>query len=81
MSCVDRKLVEDKIVVPILTGQPDDETALLRTESARIKAICLDTRKIGRLLPGLSKNIKAAQAKLDKRLAAHHAAEAAAPSL
>jgi len=79
MSGVDRKIIEDKIVVPILTGQIDDEAPLLRTELARIRAIRLDTRKIDRLLPGLAKNIRAAQVKLDERLAARRKVEAAEP--
>jgi hypothetical protein len=79
MTGVDRKLVENKIVVPILTGQTDDEASLLRTESARIKSIRLDTRKIDRLLPGLAKNIKAAQAKFDERLAACRLVEKTEP--
>lgn len=78
-SGIDRKLIEDKIVVPILTGQTDDEAPLLRTESTRIKSIRLDTRKIDRLLPGFVKYIKAAQTKLDERLAARRGVEAAEP--
>jgi hypothetical protein len=79
-SNIDRKVIEDKIVVPILTGQTGNEAPLLRSEAARIKAIRLDTRKVDRLLPGFAKNINAAQARVDERLAARRTTEAAEPS-
>lgn len=76
---IDRKIVDEKFVVPILTGQTNDETALLKIESTRIKAIRLEGRQLERQHPGLTKKIKAAQSKLDECLKAHRSAEAAEP--
>jgi hypothetical protein len=78
-NSIGRKLVEDKHVVPILSGQTDDEATLLRAESARIKVIRLDARKLARQFPGFAKSIRVAQARLDERLAACRKVEAAEP--
>jgi hypothetical protein len=54
-SGLDRRLLEEKIVAPILTGTADDGGSLLRTETSRIKTIRQEVRKIDRQLRGTSK--------------------------
>ena len=74
-SGLDRRLLEEKIVAPILTGTADDGGSLLRTETSRIKTIRQEVRKIDRQLPALARNVKAAQVKLDDSLATHREVE------
>jgi len=76
---MDLKLLEDKMMVPILVPSEVDEAALKRTESERIGAVRGELRRLSRLAPSLAKALKKVESKVEALVAERTAVERAEP--
>jgi len=79
MGNMDRKLLEDKMVVPLLVPSEDDEAALKRSEAGRIRGIRAEVRKLARSAPILGKALSEAEGKVAALASERLAIERAEP--